>query len=245
MSDEASAESTAHPTIEDVEREVRLARARRLAEAKSREVTLRADPEAREVLPSRGDLPARIDDPASPIPYLAATGVTLAAMLAGVFGLGLSALPVATWGLTFLGVSMVLKRMDDVPPDHPNGLVRWVGDRVERLRDTFGIELYGVMSLTAFIQYEVASLSSSSIPLQRILTDIPGGLAEYMIREVIESFGNMVQAFLWWMPLFGSGWQFAVPIVAAAWAVLWVLDMPVGGQTRETSDAIAGGDSGE
>jgi len=202
------------PTVEDVERELRLARARELADRKAEEAAMRAN------------LPVRVDTPASPIPYLGATGVSLAAMAGGILALGLPALTVATWGLTFLGVAMVLKRMDDVPPDHPNGLVRWLSDRVERMRDSYGVELYGVISLTTFIQYEIASLSTASVPLQRILSDVPGGLIEYLVTEMIESIMNAVWAALWWMPLFGGGWQLALAVIAAAWAVLWVLDMP-------------------
>jgi len=202
------------PRIDEVERELRLARAREHAASKAEELAMREN------------LPVHVDPPASPLPYLAATGISTAAMGVGVLALGLPLLPVATWGLTFLACALILKRMDDVPPDHPNAVVRWLSDRVESLRDKFGIELYGVAAMTTFIQLEVGSLSTSAYSLADLLANPIGTAISWFIGELIESIMNLVQAFLWWMPLFGAGWQLGLAVIAAAWAVLWVLDMP-------------------
>jgi hypothetical protein len=174
-----------------------------------------------------GPLPTRVDPPATVLPYLGATGVAGAAMLAGVLVLGLPVSTVATYGLTFLGLGMALKRVEDVPPDHPSALLRWVGDRIERLGEKFGVETYGLVALTTFLHYEVASLSVPAVPLSRLLSDFPANLIVYLVRELIETVMNMVWAGLWWLPLFtGTGWTIALAVIAAAWAVVWVLDMP-------------------
>jgi hypothetical protein len=203
------------PTLDEVERELRLARAEEV----------RAEIAEREAM--RSNLPVRADEPASPLPYLGATAVTSVALVAGVVFAGFPLVLAAQFGLTFLGLSMIFKRMEDVPTDHPNGLLRWASDRVEVLREKFGVELYGMISLTAFLRAEVMSLSSSSISLAELLANPIAGVIQWFVSELIESIMNAVWAALWWLPLFtGAGVQLALAVIAAAWAVLWVLDMP-------------------
>jgi hypothetical protein len=207
---------TTEPTLDEVERELRLVRARERAL------------ELAETAAMRETLPARVDRPTSAVPYLGATGIGGAAMLAAVFALGLPAATVATYGLTFLALGMGLKRMEDVPPDHPNALLRWAGDRMERLGEKFGVETYGLMALTTFLHYEVASLSVPAVPLAELFVDFPGNLIVYFVQEIIETVMNMVWAGLWWIPLFTeAGWAIALSVIAAAWAVVWMLDLPV------------------
>ena len=204
------------PTIDEVERVLQLERGRELAERTAEETAMREN------------LPARVDEPDSVVPYLGATGVAGAAMGIGILGLGLPVPTVSAWGLTFLGLALLFRRMDDVPPDHPNALLRWAGSRVERLREKFGAELYGVMSLTTFVQYELSSLSNTDLSLAEFLADPVVVAVTWFITETIESLMNAIWASLWWLPLFSQGWQLALAVIAAAWAVLWMLDMPVG-----------------
>lgn len=208
------ASDATEPSLDEVERELRLVRARERAR------------ELAETEEMRENLPARVDGPTSIVPYLGATGVGGAAMLAAVLALGLPAATVATYGLTFLALGMALKRVEDVPPDHPNALLRWASDRIERLGEKFGVETYGLIALTTFLHYEVASLSVPAVPLSRLLADFPANLIVYLVQELIETVMNMVWAGLWWIPLVtGTGWTIALSVIAAAWAVVWMLDI--------------------
>lgn len=206
------------PTIDEIERGLRRARAEEI----------RSQIAEREAM--QATLPTRVDEPASPVPYLGATAITSVALVAGIVFAGLPAFLATQLALTFLGAAMILKRADDIPTDHPNALLRWVGDRVDRLGDKFGIELYGLMALTTFLRAEVLSLSSSTVSLAEILASPVAGLIQWFISELIESIMNAIGAALWWMPLFANlGWELAAAVIAAAWAVLWVLDMPARG----------------
>ena len=210
------------PTIDEVERALKLAKAEEL----------RAQVAEREAM--HANLPVRVDEPASPVPYVAATAITSVALVAGVVFAGFPAAIAAQYGLTFLGLSMIFKRMEDVPTDHPSGLLRWVSDRVEALGEKFGVELYGMISLTAFLRAEVLSLSSSNVSLAEFLANPIVGAVSWFVSELIESIMNAIGAVLWWLPLFtGVGWELALAVIAAAWSVLWVLDMP----DRESEDA--------
>jgi len=203
------------PTIEEIERELRRARADELrAQIAEREVT-------------ESNLPTRVDEPASPLPYLGATAISSVALVAGIVFAGLPAFVATQVALTFLAAAMIFKRADDIPTDHPNALLRWVGDRVDRLGDRFGVELYGLMGLTTFLRSEVQSLSSSTVSLAEILASPIAGLVQWFISEMIESIMNAIWAAMWWLPLFANlSWELGVAVIAAAWAVLWVLDLP-------------------
>ena len=215
MSDDAIDPDGDGPSIDEVERALRLARAEEV----------RARVAEREAM--RANLPVRVDEPASPAPYVAATAITMVALVAGIAFAGFPAALATQFALSFLALSMIFKRMEDVPSDHPSSVLRWASDRIEALGEKFGVELYGMISLTAFLRAEALSLSSSSISLAEILANPIGGIIQWFVAELIESVMNAVWAALWWMPLFsGAGWQIAAAVIAAAWAVLWVLDMP-------------------
>ncbi len=203
------------PTIDDVERELRRAQAE----------DLRARVAEREAM--EANLPTRVDEPASPLPYLGATAITSVAVVAGVVFAGLPALLSAQVALAFLALAMIFKRADDIPTDHPNALLRWVGDRVDRLGDKFGVELYGLVALTTFLRAEVQSLSSSAVTLAEILASPVAGIIQWFVSELIESIMNVIWAAMWWLPLFTNlSWELGVAVIAAAWAVLWILDVP-------------------
>ncbi len=203
------------PTIDEVERALKLAKA----------AELRVQVAERESM--RANLPVRVDEPASPVPYVAATAIGSVALVAGIVFAGFPAALATQYGLTFLGLSMIFRRMEDVPVDHPSDLLRWASDRIEALGEKFGVELYGMISLTAFLRAEALSLSSSSISLAELMSNPIGSVIQWFVAEMMESIMNAVWAALWWMPLFaGVGWQLAVAVIAVAWGVLWVLDMP-------------------
>jgi len=222
------------PTIDEIERELRRARAEEL----------RAQVAERRAI--QADLPVRVDEPASSVPYFGAAAITSVALVAGIVFAGLPALLSTQVALTFLAAAMILKRADDIPTDHPSALLRWVGDRVDRLGDKFGIELYGLMALTSFLRAEVQSLSSSAVTLAEILASPVAGIIQWLVSELIESIMNAVWAAMWWLPLFSSlRWELGVAVIAAAWAVLWVLDMPErvedfgAGEVAELGDGLA------
>lgn len=208
------------PTIDEIEREVRRARADEVRAQIAEREAMRAD------LPDKAD-PNKADEPASPAPYLAATAATTVALVAGIVVAGLPAFAATQIALTFLGAAMILKRADDIPADHPSALLRWVGNRVDRLGEKFGVELYGLAGLTTFVRAEAQSLSSSSLSLAEILASPIAGLIQWFIAELIESIMNAVWAAMWWLPLFMNlGWGLGAAVVVAAWAVLHVLDIP-------------------
>jgi hypothetical protein len=173
-------------------------------------------------------------------PYLRATGLATAVLAVLVVVGGFPAAATLQVGLTYLAVALVARRLEDLPPEVGSRPVRWVAERLRRLEDDFGVEFYGLASLTAFLRAQVISLSDTEISLSGLLDDPIVSLVTWLISELIESVFNVVWATLWWLQLLravpGVGWFVAV--VAGGWAVWRLLDVEPRG---ETGRAVAEG----
>jgi hypothetical protein len=170
-------------------------------------------------------------------PYLQATGLAAAVLAVLVVVGGFP--PAATFqlGLTYLAVALVARRLEDLPPEVGSRPVRWGAERLRRLEDDFGVEFYGLASLTAFLRAQVLSLSETEISLSGLLDDPIVSLVTWLIAELIESVFNVLWATLWWLQLLravpGIGWFVAV--VAAGWAVWRLLDVEPRGETARAA----------
>lgn len=173
-------------------------------------------------------------------PYLRATALAVSTLAVLIVVAGVPVAATLQVGLTYLAVALGARRLEDLPPDAGGRVVQWVAERLRRLEDDFGVEFYGLASLTAFLRAQVISLSETEISLSGLLENPIVSLVTWLISELIESVVNMVWATLWWLQLLravpGVGWFVAV--VAAGWAVWRLLDVePPGG----TDPAVAEG----
>lgn len=194
------------------------------------DLTAPADPAAPTgVTGWKGVLPASTD---AALPYLGAAAVGLAAMITLVAATALPAAGVFQVGLTFLAVAMVARRVEEIPADSEHPLVAWTADHLDRLGDRFGVEFYGMASLTAFLRAEVISLSSTSLSLADLLSNPVGTAISWLVSEFVESVMNAVWAALWWIPLLQAtpGTGAFVATVAVGWLVWRMLDDPEHGR---------------
>lgn len=161
------------------------------------------------------------------LPYAGATGLAVVAMVALVAATALPAAGVLQVGLTFLAVAMIARRLEDLPPDAGSAPVAWVAERLRRLGDDFGVEFYGLASLTAFLRAEARSLLQSDVSVADLLSNPVGTAITWLITEAIESLMNAIWATLWWLQLLRALpglWVFAATL-AAGWAVWRILDI--------------------
>jgi hypothetical protein len=164
------------------------------------------------------------------LPYLGAVGLAGAVMAVLVAVTSLPVAGVVQVGLTFVAVALVARRLEDVPPDAGNRVLAWVAERLRGMGDRFGVEFYGLASLTAFLRAEAISLSQTEISWAELLDDPVVSAVTWLITEAIQSFMNAIWAGLWWLQLYREvvplqGLGVFVAVIVAGWGVWRVLEI--------------------
>lgn len=165
-------------------------------------------------------------EPAGLATYAGASAVASLAMVVLVLGLGLPAGGVVLTGSFFLAVAATMRRLQDLDSRELPPVLAAVVDHLEELGDRWGLEFYGIASLTAFLRAEARSLLDSGVTLAEFLASPLSAAIRWLVAEFVESIMNAVWAPLWWLQLFQavSGLEVFIAVVAAGWAVWWLLD---------------------
>jgi len=165
---------------------------------------------------------------AGPLPYLAATGLAGVSTAVLVLGVALPAAAAVPVALLFLAVALVVRWLEDLPPGTGGRALSWVAERIRDLGRDYGVEFYGIASITAFLRAEATSLAETELVLDQLLNEPVRSVISWLVTEVFESMVNAVFAVFWWLELsrgvVGSyGISVFAGILAAGWAVWRVL----------------------
>lgn len=185
-----------------------------------------SDPHPTPVPPDSSRLPVRPG--AGPLPYLAAAGLAGAAMAVLVAGLALPAAEVLPVGLLFLAVALGVRWLEDLPPGTGGRTLSWVAEHVRGLGRDYGVEFYGIASITAFLRAEATSLAETELVLDSLLNEPVRSVISWLVTEAFESMVNAVFAVFWWLELYRGvadayGASVFAGILVAGWAVWRVL----------------------
>lgn len=185
---------------------------------------------------------------AGPVPYLAATGLAGLSVAVLVLGVALPAAVVVPVALLFLAVAVVVRWLEDLPPGAGGRAVSWVAEHIRDLGRDYGVEFYGIASITAFLRAEAASLAETELVLDQLLDEPVRSAISWLVTEAFESMVNAVFAVFWWLELYRGvaesyGISVFVAILVAGWAVWRVLGItppPDGERLAELGEELAG-----
>ncbi len=160
-------------------------------------------------------------------PYLRATGLGSLAMAGLVLATAIPAAGILLYGGTFLAVAMGVRALEDLPVESDTRVLHWLADRADALSEKFGVQFYGVASLTAFIHAEISTFGGLGFPLKAILSNPIGVGVGWFVQALVQSILNFVWSALWWLQLIavdGIGGGLLAAIIVAGWLVWKVLD---------------------
>jgi hypothetical protein len=145
-----------------------------------------------------------------------------------VAGLALPAAEVLPVGLLFLAVALGVRWLEDLPPGTGGRALSWVAEHVRGLGRDYGVEFYGIASITAFLRAEATSLAETELVLDSLLNEPVRSVISWLVTEAFESMVNAVFAVFWWLELYRGvadayGASVFAGILVAGWAVWRVL----------------------